>query len=34
MRKYFLSASLALFVGVTAIGATAMTAPVQASEIR
>jgi peptidyl-prolyl cis-trans isomerase SurA len=34
MRKYLLSASLALFVGVTAIGATAMTAPVQASEIR
>lgn len=34
MRKYFLSASLALFVGTTAIGATAMTAPVQASEIR
>lgn len=34
MRKYILSASLALFVGVTAIAATAVTTPVEASEIK
>lgn len=34
MRKYLLSASLALFVGVTAVAATGVTTPAVASEIK
>lgn len=34
MRKYLLSASLALFVGVTAVAATGVTTPAAASEIK
>lgn len=34
MRKYILSASLALFVGVTAIAATGLSTPAAASEIK